>query len=61
MAFIIVVAGIAGGLVMSAVRRNRHVKDFGTSIPGHGGILERVDSLCFFAPLFLHLTRFFST
>jgi phosphatidate cytidylyltransferase len=61
MAFVIVVAGIAGGLVMSAVKRDRRVKDFGAIIPGHGGMLDRIDSLCFSAPLFFHLTRFFFT
>jgi phosphatidate cytidylyltransferase len=61
MAFVIVVAGIAGGLVMSAVKRDRQVKDFGAMLPGHGGVLDRIDSLCFSAPLFFHLTRFFFT
>lgn len=61
MALVIVLAGIAGGLVMSAVKRDRQVKDFGALIPGHGGVLDRIDSLCFSAPLFFHLTRFFFT
>jgi len=61
MSLVIVLAGIAGGLVMSAVKRDRHVKDFGAMIPGHGGVLDRIDSLCFSAPLFFHLTRFFFT
>ncbi len=61
LALVIVLAGIAGGLVMSAVKRDRHVKDFGEMIPGHGGVLDRIDSLCFSAPLFFHLTRFFFT
>jgi phosphatidate cytidylyltransferase len=59
MALIIVVAGMSGGLVMSAVKRDRQVKDFGGVLPGHGGILDRIDSLCFSAPLFFHLTRFY--
>ena len=61
MSLVIVLAGIAGGLVMSAVKRDRQVKDFGALLPGHGGVLDRIDSLCFSAPLFFHLTRFFFT
>ena len=56
---IIALAGFAGGLVMSAVKRDRGIKDFGTIIAGHGGILDRVDSLTFAAPIFFQLTRFF--
>jgi phosphatidate cytidylyltransferase len=59
MSLVIVLAGIAGGLVMSAVKRDRQVKDFGALLPGHGGVLDRIDSLCFSAPLFFHLTRFY--
>lgn len=54
---VITLAGVAGGLVMSAIKRDRGVKDFGASIPGHGGVLDRIDSVCFAAPLFFHLTR----
>lgn len=56
---IIALTGFAGGLVMSAIKRDRGVKDFGTIIAGHGGILDRVDSLTFAAPIFFHVTRFF--
>jgi phosphatidate cytidylyltransferase len=49
--------GFAGGLTMSAIKRDRGVKDFGSAIEGHGGILDRMDSICFSAPLFFHLTR----
>lgn len=55
----ITLTGFAGGLVMSAVKRDRGVKDFGTVIEGHGGVLDRIDSLLFAAPVFFHLTRFF--
>jgi len=59
MSLVITLTGFAGGLVMSAVKRDRGVKDYGTLIEGHGGVLDRVDSLLFAAPVFFHLTRFF--
>lgn len=61
MAFAICVMGFFGGLVMSAIKRDRGVKDFGALIDGHGGMLDRIDSLCFAAPLFFHLVRFLKT
>jgi phosphatidate cytidylyltransferase len=61
MSLAIVVMGFAGGLVMSAIKRDRGVKDFGTMIEGHGGMLDRIDSLTFAAPVFFHLTRQFFT
>lgn len=57
----IVLMGFFGGLVMSAVKRDRGVKDYGEIIPGHGGVLDRIDSLCFAAPVFFHLVRWFFT
>ena len=57
MAFLIVIAGFLGGLVLSAVKRDCGLKDWSHLIPGHGGALDRLDSLCFSAPLFFHLTR----
>jgi phosphatidate cytidylyltransferase len=59
MSLVITLLGFAGGLIMSAIKRDRGVKDFGSIIEGHGGILDRVDSICFSAPVFFHLTRFF--
>jgi phosphatidate cytidylyltransferase len=59
LALIVTIMGFAGGLVMSAIKRDRGVKDFGSAIAGHGGILDRIDSLCFAAPVFFHLTRYF--
>jgi phosphatidate cytidylyltransferase len=56
---LITLLGFAGGLIMSAIKRDRGVKDFGSIIEGHGGILDRMDSICFSAPVFFHVTRFF--
>jgi phosphatidate cytidylyltransferase len=61
MSLIICLMGFAGGLVMSAIKRDRGVKDFGSMIEGHGGMLDRIDSVCFAAPIFFHLTRYFFT
>jgi phosphatidate cytidylyltransferase len=58
MAFVICVMGFFGGLVMSGVKRDRGVKDWGRMISGHGGVLDRIDSIIFSAPIFFHLTRF---
>jgi phosphatidate cytidylyltransferase len=59
MAFLIAILGFLGGLVMSAIKRDRGIKDWSHLIEGHGGILDRIDSLCFSAPVFFHLTRYF--
>ncbi len=56
---LVTVAGFFGGAVMSAIKRDFGVKDFGRLIPGHGGMLDRVDSLCFAAPVFFHYLAYF--
>jgi phosphatidate cytidylyltransferase len=59
MALVIVLAGFLGGLVLSAVKRSLGAKDWGTMIEGHGGALDRMDSVTFAAPLFFHLVNYF--
>lgn len=59
MALVTALLGFAGGLVMSAIKRDKGVKDWGHLIPGHGGFVDRLDSVVFSAPVFFHLTRYF--
>src|SRR6201999_519255 len=59
MAFVIVLMGFLGGLVLSAVKRSLGAKDWGSMIEGHGGALDRMDSVTFAAPLFFHLVNYF--
>jgi phosphatidate cytidylyltransferase len=59
MAMAVAVAGFAGGMTMSAIKRDRGVSDYGTLVSGHAGVLDRIDSICFAAPVFFHLTRYF--
>ncbi len=59
MALLITVMGFCGGLVMSAIKRDRGVKDWGQMIEGHGGMLDRLDSVIFSAPIFFHVTRYY--
>ncbi|MDH7795611.1 MULTISPECIES: phosphatidate cytidylyltransferase [unclassified Beijerinckia] len=58
LSFVIVVMGFFGGLVMSAIKRDRGVKDWGHLIAGHGGFIDRLDSVIFSAPIFFHLVRY---
>ncbi len=46
---------------MSAIKRDRGVKDWGHMIAGHGGMLDRADSVIFAAPVFFHFTRYWFT
>lgn len=57
MSAVIALMGFAGALTMSAIKRDRGVKDYGTLVAGHSGVLDVVDSICFAAPVFFHLTR----
>lgn len=59
MSLLICLMGFLGGLVMSAMKRSMGVKDWGNMISGHGGILDRMDSLCFAAPIFFHVVRYY--
>ncbi len=58
MSLVVAFMGFAGALTMSAIKRDRGVKDYGTLVEGHGGILDRIDSICFAAPVFYHFTRY---
>ncbi len=61
MSLLIYLMGFLGGLVMSAMKRSMGVKDWGNMISGHGGMLDRMDSLCFAAPIFFHVVRYYWT
>ena len=59
MSAVIVITGFFGGLSLSAVKRSLGAKDWGEMIEGHGGMLDRLDSVSFAAPIFFHLCRYF--
>ena len=54
------IGGQLGDLVISYIKRDIGIKDMGTTIRGHGGILDRIDSMIFVAPIFFHMVRWFS-
>lgn len=58
MCLLLTLMGFFGGLVMSAIKRDKGVKDWGHLIAGHGGFIDRLDSVIFAAPIFFHVTRY---
>ena len=56
---VVTVMACGGTMTMSAIKRDRGVTDTGTLVQGHAGVLDQIDNICFAAPVFYHLTRFF--
>jgi phosphatidate cytidylyltransferase len=56
---IVGVGGQLGDLSISVIKRDLGVKDMGAALPGHGGLLDRIDSLVYAAPLFLHMVNWY--
>lgn len=56
---LVAVMGFAGAMTLSAVKRDRRVQDYGALVEGQPGVLDRADALCFAAPVFYHVARWF--
>ncbi len=61
MGVVVTIMASVGTLTMSAIKRDRGVTDTGTLVQGHAGVLDQIDNICFAAPIFYHVTRFFFT
>lgn len=61
MGMLLAITGLAGSMTMSAVKRDRGVRDYGTLVEGHPGFLDRFDSICFAAPVYFQFVKTFYT